>query len=1138
MKKLEKRVHLSAPVRKILRAMKISVFLVLVCSLQLSASVMLGQQVKMQEGQASVREVFKEFKKQTGVYFMYNEEEVDNSVTVKVDFDNMSLEEALNDVCEQANLEYQIVDDYVLIKKKELIPDNQEQQQKSIKGKVTDKNGMELPGVSVIIKGTYTGTSTNMDGVYQIKVSEGDVLVFSFVGMLNHEVRFEGQAELNVVMEEAETKLDDVIVTGLYERRKQSFTGTATTVSGEELMEKGVENVIQSLVLVDPSLNITENNLAGSNPNNMPELRLRGTSVLNTGGFGEISRENLIGDPNLPTFILDGFETTMEKVLDMDMNRVSSVTILKDAAATAQYGSKAANGVIVITTKRPKSGKLQVSYNTNIGFSFPDLSSYNMLDGSELFELQKKLNIYNVDGAEWDYKAVQIERNLASGVNTDWMSQPLRNTVKQKHYLNLTGGSEKMLYNIDLNYSSNPGVMKDSYRRNAGIAIALNYNLNDKIRFRNQLTVNRNYAKESPYGSFLEYTRIPDYFPMRDEYGELLEKFSYTYYDDTERSFGFRNPMQEATVGNVDKSKYTDITDNLQFDWRMTDALRFIAKVSYSYKTSEDTWFKSPDSFVYARNGINPLEKGEYRYTHRVDERWEARAQLNYNKTFNGHIINASLINSLSESSYNVLGFSAQGFASSNLSNPAFASGYEIGGLPTSNEGSSRTFNMAGNINYSFKDRYLCDITYNWNGSSAFGTKNKFAGFYGFGLGWNVHEENFLKDNGLFNRLRIKANYGQRGTVNFSPYQAKDMVTYDADNRYLGGLPTSIIGLGNESLVWQTTNTLDIGTDFGLFNRFDFTFNYFKNETVDMVSDITTPPSTGFLSFADNLGEMEVKGFEFSARANLIRKNDITWSVNVNGYHDRTKLLSINDNLSGYNDYADDAGLSKEQQTGLGADLRYAEASHDFLVRFEEGGSTTAIWAVRSLGIDPATGKEIFMTKDGGITDVYNPDDQVIVGNTAPDLLGNFGTQFRYKNLNIGMTFSYSFGSDAYNRTLVDKIENSSKVYNVDRRALNEAWLEPGDIVKYKTNHDFQTGAFNEKTPSSSRFVQKNNYIRFSSLNINYLMNNSFTKKLGLESLRISLLTNELFYISTIERERGLDYPFERSFTVGLRANF
>nr|WP_320119188.1 SusC/RagA family TonB-linked outer membrane protein [uncultured Marinifilum sp.] len=1110
------------------------ILIMLVSTMNLFASTTYSQQAKfsMEFNNSTLKEILEEIKDNSEFTVLYKSQDVRDVKNLSADFENATVVEILEECLNNTDLGYDIEEKVIVIFEKELqeLPESNVQEGIRVHGQVKDKNGVLLPGVSVIIKGTYSGTSTNLNGVFNMLVPKGSTLTFSFVGMASQEVLINDEEVLEIVMTEDATQLADVVVNGYFVTKKESFTGTATVVKGEELRNMGTQNVMKSLSLMDPSLNLLDNNEFGSDPNQMPEIRLRGEAVMETPGVNGIERSDLQGDPNAPLFIMDDFQTTIEKVMDLDMNRVESVTILKDASATAIYGSRAANGVIVIRTKQPEAGKLQVSYNLDTDFSFPDLTDYDLLNAKELFQLQQDLDYYDFINKD-PGKAFYIEKLIASGVDTDWLAQPTRNAVGQKHSLNLMGGDKNMRYMFDINYADKPGVMKDSDRKTYGIATTLQYNLNDKIIFRNRLDVSKNKSKDSPYGSFDTYAKMPSYFPIHDSYGNLILN-----YDGEYGTFPMYNPIHEAQVGNLGESSYTNITNNFGIEWNMHQNWRLRANVSYTSNTNESESFVSPYSQQYEETvftgTIDPTSKGRYSYTNTKTESVDASATLNFSKDFNGHFVSANVGLNMTTNTGRSYGFAATGFTTDEP-DPAFAKGYEEGGLPTSSESKSRLVGALANLNYTYQNKYLFDASYRLDGSSQFGSEDKTAGFYSVGIGWNIHKESFLKNSSIVSLLKLRATYGETGSVNFSPYQAKTILNYYTDSRYWGNQGTYIKGLGNENLKWQTTENKEFGVDFGFFNsKLTGNFSAYRKTTTDMVTTITTPPSVGFTGFKDNLGEMENKGYEISVRGNVLSTDKFRWSIYASASHNESKLLSIGNAFESYNDLSNNSGMSEDDKASDSVDKNGETlASHNFLVKFEEGESNTAIWAVRSLGIDPMTGKELFLTRDGETTFEWNGADKVIVGDTEPTLRGTFGTSLAYKGFDLGLTFRYEFGGQAYNNTLVDKVENSNKLYNVDRRVLTDTWRQPGDVVKYIARR------YNY-TPASSRFVQDNDLIELSSINLNYSVPASFAKKLSMQSLRFSFNMSDIFYYSTIKRERGTSYPFARSFTLGLRANF
>ena len=657
-----------------------------------------------------------------------------------------------------------------------------------------------------------------------------------------------------------------------------------------------------------------------------------------------------------------------------------------------------------------------------------------------------------------------------------------------------------------------------------------------------ELYVKTTNSAESPYGNFADYTKINSFYPIYDNDGKLYKYYYYTdEYGNQNNLWGNVNnmpvnPLYEASVGNFNKTKSSNISENFSFDWRILQSLRLNGRVSYSKSHTQNDVFVSPNSTTYKDYGegmsdvttADQILRGKYTYTITERESLEGNMFLTWSQTFGKHFITASVGTSLSDSKSSVNGFTAQGFGDGDSPSPSYAQGYEKGGVPNSVEGHARLASFFASANYAWNDRYLFDFSYRLDGSSEFGTKEKTAPFFSTGIGWNMHNEDFIKRLNFINMLKLRATYGEVGSVNFSPYQAKDIYNFTTNDRYDGNIGVTLAGLGNEHLRWQTTKSMDLGINVGLFGLFDITADYYRKTTEDMVLPVTTPPSVGFSSFTDNLGRMRNQGYELVLRAYIIKKPQLNLSVFANASHNENKILAISSYLESYNKSIDSsAGMS---------DSEYKQASHKFLTKYEEGQSSTAIYAVRSLGIDPMTGEELFLTRDGKPTTTWNASDKVVVGDTEPTVRGTFGANVGWKGLYVNLTFSYQWGGQAYNQTLVDKVENSNKYQNVDKRVLTETWQKPGDVVRYKANvTDRLTQSY---TYASSRFVQDLNLLQLSSLSVQYELPKSWIKPLRMESVRLSFNTSDLLYLSTVKRERGTSYPYARAFTIGLRANF
>ena len=407
-----------------------------------------------------------------------------------------------------------------------------------VKGKVTDSEGHSLPGVNVRVKEVQGGTVCDIDGNFKLSAPREDaVLVFSYIGMATQEVTVKAsqKKEILVQMKEDVNEVNEVVVTGYATLRKESFTGNTVSIKKEDLQKVSKTNVISAIQVFDPSFRIAENNMWGSDPNALPEVYLRGKSGI---GIKELdatdvtSKSSLMNNPNLPTFIMDGFEISVTKLYDMDPSRIESITILKDAAATAMYGSRAANGVIVITTVTPKPGKINVSYSLTGEVEMPDLSDYNLLNAADKLEAERISGCFEdpTGGVDTEnrYRDFYYKKlyNVLDGVDTYWLNKPLQTSFNMNHSLYVDGGSDKLRFGVELSLNKNNGVMKGSKRDVWGAGAYIQYTIGNFI-FRNHFTYDVNSSKDSPYGTFSDYTSQLPYDVYQDENGNLLETLGY-----------------------------------------------------------------------------------------------------------------------------------------------------------------------------------------------------------------------------------------------------------------------------------------------------------------------------------------------------------------------------------------------------------------------------------------------------------------------------------------------------------------------------------------------------------------------------------------------------------------------------------
>ncbi|GGA98028.1 SusC/RagA family TonB-linked outer membrane protein [Mucilaginibacter rubeus] len=1126
---------------KFLLVLKLTTILLLVGVLHLSAA-SYSQTVTISGKNKSLESVFKDIKQQTGYLFFYSEKVNIKGKTVDANFHDAPLVDVLNTCLKDFDLSFTIVSKTIVIQNK--IPEPRPElaapmSKIPVSGRVLDSvSKTTLPGVNIAIKGGRGVIGqTNDKGEFNVQADAGQTLIFSFMGYKSAEVKVVAGQSIVVRLLPDINNIKDIVVTGYQVIKKDNYTGNAITVSGADLKRNNPQNVIKSIASFDPSFKVLDNNFIGSDPNKLPKINVRGATAIPSINDKILDRNNLSSNYNLPAFILDGFEVSLQKVVDLDINRIESVTLLKDGAATAVYGSRAANGVMVITTKAPVAGKLQLSYNYELTFNGPDLSDYHVLNAKQKVAYEQLVGLYDTQtSTSGDTKQDELDaqlftrlKNVASGVNTYWLSQPLRNAYQQKHSVYAQGGDQSFRYGIDLRYQTQPGVMKGSDNTRYSGGIDFTYNPSSKLIIRNDLTITQVNQANSPYGDFSTYVNANPYFPIRDSTGRLVQELanwrvntgrSGTDQYVTENVF---NPLYEASLSSFNKAAYTEILESFSADYKMTKSLRLRALMSVNKTNSTSDNYVSPLSSVfynYASDRLN--NRGTYDYGTNASLNLDGNVTISYNKQLGDHYFNLVLGANILASKADVKSFSAQGFSNDRFTNIGFARIYKENSGPYGDVTKSRTAGAFFSGNYAFQNKYLLDASVRVDGSSAFGADRRYAPFGSLGIGWNIHKEGFFQGSKVISQLRLKGSIATLGSISFPAYQSRSIYSYDTQNWYSTGIGATILGYGNSNLEWQKTRTSDVGMDIGLFkDRIVISPRYYYKLTKGLITDINLAPSTGFTTYKDNLGDMSNKGYELYLVAQVFHTSN--WNINLTGNlaHNVNKIVSISDALKAFNNNIDNFQTNKDNN-----------AFSTPLTRYVEGKSLNTIYAVRSLGIDPENGKEILVKKDGTLTYVWDVKDVQDVGNTTPKAEGFFGSTVSYKRFMLSFSFHYRFGGQAFNQTLIDRVENADPRFNVDSRVLEQRWKQPGDRTFFKNITDLTD------TYVSSRFVQKDNLIELQSLYLSYDFKPNAIRRLGLQNLRLAATANDVFRTSTIQAERGIYYPFARSLTFSLLGSF
>lgn len=974
-------------------------------------------------------------------------------------------------------------------------------------GTVYDENGDPMPLVTIQILGQTGGFITDSKGHFEFKTKNATERVrVTFMGYKAKAVTLRGGTPQRIDLEPDNQTIESVVVTGFTKKDKKSYTGAQTTIKSEQLLSVGTKNLLQGLEAFVPGLQVVQQNNLGSDPNARPELNLRG-------------RATFSGAANLPLFVVDGAIVDVEYIYDMDMNTIESVTVLKDASASALYGAKAAAGVIVITTKPISEGAIRVNYSGTLRLSMPDLSDYHLLTPQQKLEYEDLAGYYKAASSTMissfdqqhfnDQRRDRVVRMIQSGTNTDWLAKPLRTGVSHSHTVSADGGDKYVRYGLSLRYGNETGVMMQSARERLSGTFKLSYNKQGKFFASNTLTVNRSTSQDPSYGSFSNFSKQNPYQSPYDANGELLAKLEHD----------LDNPLYEASLGSFNRAGSMDFLNTTTAQYWIDRNLRIDGDFSFTTRNNYSRSFKSPLSYTF-RGESDLTKKGSMTENLGRGLTFLGKLMVSYNRTFFEKLYVTSMAgSSLESTTADNSSYTSLGFYSDVLGHPNFALGYGGSARPSGSESLATAAGFFFNGNAIYDNRYSVDVVYRYEGSSKFGKNQRFAPFWSLGTAWNIHNEKFFEGNKNIQLLKLRASIGYLGNISFDPYQALTTYTYNNRINYIVGAGSVPLAIGNPELKWERTLSKNVGLDLTLFkNRWDLTFDAYQKTTDNLLLDVSLAPSIGAVTARQNVGEVENNGIEFQTRVVPIQTKDLQWSLSLNYSYNRNKVKKVSDALKALN------------QKNLGVDSLNRGTRP--LPLYEEGESLTALKVVPSAGIDPATGREIYIKRDGSYTFTYDPNDRRVFGDTSPWAYGSLTSYLMYKGFSLNANFGYSLGATVYNSTLASRVEGTTPKQNADRRVLESRWKQAGDVTRYRDI------ASTESPYQTSRFIQKEYYFTLRSLSLAYETEATWVKKLHMRRARVELLANDLFYLSTVKRERGLDYPFARSVEMSLRLSF
>ncbi|RAJ22074.1 TonB-linked SusC/RagA family outer membrane protein [Gelidibacter algens] len=1037
----------------------------------------------------SLEELFKEIQNKSEFIFFYKDDVLKHKVSLSLK--NATVATILDTALKNTNLIYKIDYRQVVIKE-DLSVDakqmaNQNQQQRTIKGKVLDEAGVPLLGATVQLKGTNKGVTTDFDGNYELSVPENaTTLVISYLGFVTQEVSIDGQSTINVTMVADNMALEEIVVIGYGTERKSLISDAVTAISSKQIEDLPVSSVDGILQGQASGVQVMQNS---GTPGGEMSVRIRGLTS--------------ISGSSQPLYIIDGIPVTTgdfgqigysgqgsSALTDLNPSDIASISILKDASATAIYGARASNGIVLITTKRGKAQQSVVSVNVYSGVQRA-WNKLDMLDARQWMDYRNDLTGTTVFTPE--------QMNNIT-IDTNWQDVIFRTAPVSSYEVSATGGSEKTKFFISGTLFDQEGILIGTDYRRMNARVNIDHQLSDKVTI--GTSIGLTYAKtdrvesdQTLHGPLPNGISTPAIFPVYNEDGSYNQSGPYS------------NPVSIANEAINENFSYRT-NSNIYIDWKIIEDLTFSSKWGVDFLNFREHGYESTRTVQGAKyNGL-----GFETYSNVTNV--VSNNLLKYNKQFNKHKIEALLGYSFESYSYRSSFIRGQDFADDDLEYIASAATIVSASAGATDTGLRSYF---GRLNYNFDDKYIATFSGRSDTSTKFGENNRTGFFPAASVAWRIIQEDFMESLTPISDLKLRVSYGLTGNDDISPFLFSELY----GNTAYGGLPAIYpSNIPNPDLKWESTSQLNIGLNLGLFNdRITLTADYYDKQTNDLLLSRPLPPTSGFSSITENVGKVENKGIEVSlSTQNFI--GDFTWNTTMNISGNRNKVLEL------YNGQPID-------DIGRGGN------------RIMEGQPIGVFYSFKSLGVDPSTGDIVYA--DTNFDGVITSADRTIVGNPHPDFIFGLTNNFAYKGLDLSIFLQGSYGNDVFHgsRLFLESLQGGDN----QLEAVTRRWQQPGDITDIpRATNDPVASSQNKRV--SSRYIEDGSYLRVKNVTLGYTLNTDVLRKTFFSSIRVYLSAQNLF---TFTKYTGLDpevnyrgddnsvigtdfftYPQAQTFTLGV----
>lgn len=960
----------------------------------------------------------------------------------------------------------------------------------SITGRVVDDLNEPLPGVSIVIKGTSKGTVTDIDGVYTLHASSTDILVYSQVGMSNKEVLVKDQTTINVILKEQITNLDEIVVIGYGTAKRKDVTTSISTVSTKDLDQRPITSAGQAIQGKVAGVSVIQPNGA---PGGELSIRVRGTTSFN--------------GSNDPLYVVDG--VPVDKIDFLAPNDITSMQIMKDASAAAIYGSRAANGVVLITTKAGQKGEPKITFNTQYGIN-KVISNVKVLNTEQYVELQNELG-----------------NTLPSGLTdqTDWFDEAYRTGTTQSYQVSVSDGTERLKYFISAGYLDEKGTLQAAFNKRYNFRA----NVENDVRKWLKITANASYSDRNKNdlitgqgsnrgGVVLSVINTPTYAPIWDAENPNQ------YYSNFNGA-NITHPLENMERSKNDKQREDRLILSGSALITFMPELNFKTTLSFDRRNGLNTSFLDPISTGWGRQHFGIGKDERNRNTIITFDNIAT-----YSKHFQKHGVEAMLGMSHTDSKFMNSWINGSHYRSADIQtlNAANKIAWDNTGTAGSEWGMMSYF---GRVAYNYDSKYLVTVNMRRDGSSRLHPDSRWGTFPSASAAWRISSEDFMKDLSWLDDLKLRVGWGKTGNQSgihdyayLQRYKIQRLPWFE--DKYTKAVPNIVeTNLRTKDLKWETTTQTNVGIDFtALNNRLNVTLDYYFKKTTDMLMEVTMP-STGASSIDKiqrNEGEMENKGFEIAINSRNLQ-GELTWDTDFN--------ISFNKNK-----------LTKLRTKPLYDDAKTSDHVNANVVYNRPGKALSSFWGYISDGVDPETGELMYRDLDGnGRT---NPGDQTYIGNPNPDFTFGITNNFSYKNINLSIFLQGSYGNDIYNASRME----TEGMYNANNQttAVLDRWKIPGQITNTpKARFDMK---------NSTYFVEDGSYLRVKSISLSYNIKSNFLTKIGVSRLQPYFTANNLLTwtnYSGMDPEvnqwgnsgaiQGIDwgtYPHSKSYVLGVNLEF